>query len=67
MLLAGPGSAMAKTLAQKAADRQLDEALARVIEAYGLLPAEPNAVDYLRAMQDISSGIMVGALDRLEV
>ncbi len=57
---------MAKTLAQKHADAQLDEALTRVIEAYKLLPNKPNAVDVLRAYNEITSGIISGVLDTLE-
>ena len=41
---------MAKTLAQKAADRQLDEAVQRVAAAYGLL-GESMLIDYVVVLE----------------
>lgn len=57
---------MDKTPAQKLADKRLDEAIARTIEAYGLLPAEPTALDVVKAFHEIASGIVGAAIEEME-
>lgn len=54
-----------RTLAQKAADKKLDDAIVRVVEAYDLLPAEADALDYMAALAEICSGILAGGIDAL--
>jgi hypothetical protein len=44
---------VAKTLAQKAADRQLDEAVERYIEAYKMLGDGVQLVDYVMVMEGV--------------
>lgn len=44
---------MAKTLAQKAADKQMDEAVLRMVEAYKMLPEGSNMVDYVTVIEGI--------------
>lgn len=43
-----------KTLAQKHADRQLDEALARTIEAYEFAPKGSILIDYILVCETIT-------------
>ena len=56
---------MAKTAKQHAADLALDRALARVLREYKLLPVDPDVLDYMRAIQEVANGIVLGALDAL--
>ena len=52
-----------KTLAQKAADRALDEACVRVVEVYGMLPEESTMIDVIDAYRELCDGIMAGAIN----
>lgn len=45
---------MAKTLAQKAADRQLDEAISRYVEAYKMLEPGTQLTDYVLVLEGVS-------------
>jgi len=51
---------------KRAADAALERALRRVMRVYDLLPANPNAVDFMRAMQGICAEIMESAFESLE-
>lgn len=44
---------MAKTLAQKAADKQLDDAVMRYVEAYKMLPENCTMTDYVMVIEGI--------------
>lgn len=54
-----------RTLAQGQADKQLDAAIVRVVEAYDLLPTDADALDYMAALAEICAGIMAGGIDAL--
>jgi len=51
---------------KRAADAALERALRRVIRVYDLLPEDPTAVDFMRAMYSISTEIMESAFESLE-
>jgi hypothetical protein len=55
-----------KTLAQKAADRAMDEAVAKVIRAYNLLPEEATPLEVASAYWEVASGLMTSALDIIQ-
>lgn len=45
---------MAKTLAQTHADKQLEDAVKRTVEAYDLLPAGHSVVEFLTIIEGIA-------------
>jgi hypothetical protein len=55
-----------KTLAQKHADAALDEAVAKVIKAYNLLPEEATAIEVASAYWEVAGGLMSSALDTIQ-
>ena len=57
---------MASEEEKRAADAALERALRRVIRVYGLLPENPNAVEFMRAMHGICVEVMESAFESLE-
>jgi hypothetical protein len=54
-----------KTAAQRLADKRLDEAITRVIEAYDLLPEEWSEFDVIAAFHEIGSGIVSAVIEEM--
>lgn len=55
-----------KTLAQKHADRALDEAVAKILQAYNLLPEQATPLEVANAYWEVCSGLMSSALDTIQ-
>jgi len=55
-----------KTLAQKHADRALDEAVVKVLAAYNLLPEQATPLEVANAYWEVACGLMTSAFDTIQ-